>query len=182
MFDSQPKKPARTHFTMCPSYLIISGYIIFSLLSFLICLRILSLLSYHIRKFLIFSCDISIILSSVRKFTRSAVLDSAFRKMEITTAFISQCIQRTITEQAVKIFRICSFMAWKIFTFFILKKLIIFAQNGFLQSKHNHSIIISEQQADRKKCEWHKNCISVGNDTFCPFYHYNIYIFLRTQV
>ena len=72
---------------------------------------------------------------------------------EYTRAIASESIEGTITKQTVKVRLRNSFMAWKIFTFFILKKLIIFAQNGFLQSKHNHSIIISEQQADRKKCE-----------------------------
>ena len=102
--------------------------IFYSLLSLLICLRIFSLFSYHIRKFLVLPCDISIIFSSVRKFTRRTVLDPTFCEVKITAAFISQCIQRTITEQAIEIFRICIFMARKKFTFFMteIRKFFIF--------------------------------------------------------
>ena len=89
----------------------------------------------------------------MRELTIRAIFKSLLIIFEISAAFFSKGIKRAIAEQTVKVLWISSFMAWKIFTFFILKKLIIFAQNGFLQSKHNHSIIISEQQADRKKCE-----------------------------
>ena len=118
--------------------------------------------------------DLIIIVTLMWEITVHAGFYSVFQEFTVSTTGFPECIEGTITKQTVKVRLRNSFMAWKIFTFFILKKLIIFAQNGFLQSKHNHSIIISEQQADRKKCEWHKNCISVGNDTFCPFYHYNI--------
>lgn len=50
------------------------------------------LLPYNFRKLAIFTCNISEVLSSVRKLAFGAVFDPAFRKAKITTTFISQCI------------------------------------------------------------------------------------------
>ena len=88
------------------------------LIRFLHILRlILPLFSYKFSKFLIFACDVSVILSFMRNFASGTILDPAVQESEITSTFIAQCIQRAITEQTVEIIRICSCMAWEIFTF-----------------------------------------------------------------
>lgn len=88
------------------------------LIRFLHILRfILPLFSYKFSKFLIFACDVSVILSFMRNFASGTILDPAVQESKIASTFISQCIQRTITEQTVEIIRICSCMAWEIFTF-----------------------------------------------------------------
>ena len=54
-----------------------------------------------------------------------AILDAALGISEIAATFISQCVQRTVTEKAVKIRGIFALMAWEIFALFILEKLIM---------------------------------------------------------
>ena len=58
----------------------------------LTCFLFFPLLPYNFRKLAIFTCNISEVLSSVRKLAFGAVFDPAFRKAKITTTFISQCI------------------------------------------------------------------------------------------
>ena len=58
----------------------------------LTCFLFFPLLPYNFRKLAIFTCNISEVLSSVRKLAFGAVFDAAFRKAKITTTFISQCI------------------------------------------------------------------------------------------
>ena len=47
---------------------------------------------HHISQFLVFSCDISIVFSLMRKHTVCAVFNSLFRIPEIPTAFLTQSI------------------------------------------------------------------------------------------
>ena len=77
----------------------------------------LSLSADQIRKFLILTGYISIALSLMWKPAIGAVLDSILCESEITAASVSQRIQRTVTEQAVKIIRVSTIMTWKKFTF-----------------------------------------------------------------
>ena len=55
-----------------------------------------------------------------------AVFDALFRITEIASAAFAQCVQRTVTEQAVKTFRVGTLMAGKIFTFSMAEEFIIF--------------------------------------------------------
>ena len=55
----------------------------------------------------------------MRQLTIRAVLKSLIRKLKIPATFITQCIQRAITKQTIKILRVCLFMAWKIFALLI---------------------------------------------------------------
>ena len=57
--------------------------------------------------------------------TRRTVFYARIRVGEIASTFMPQGIQRTITKQTVKLFRIRTCMAWIVFTFPVLKKLIM---------------------------------------------------------
>lgn len=61
----------------------------------------------------------------MRQLAVGAVLYSILRIVKIPAALISKSIQRTVTEQTVEIFRICPFMAWKIFAFSVAEKRIV---------------------------------------------------------
>ena len=61
----------------------------------------------------------------MRQLAVGTVLYSILRIAEVSSALISKSIQRTVTEQTVKIFRICPFMAWKIFAFSVAEKRIV---------------------------------------------------------
>jgi hypothetical protein len=63
----------------------------------------------------------------VRKGTTHAVFNSFIGIGKITAAFTPQCIEGTVTKKAVEVFRIFHFMARKIFTITMLKKLKIYA-------------------------------------------------------
>ena len=54
-----------------------------------------------------------------------AVFDSLFRISEAAAALVSQCIERAVAEQAAEGFRVGIGMAGKIFTFPVLKKIIV---------------------------------------------------------
>jgi hypothetical protein len=45
--------------------------------------------------------------------------------LEIATAVLTHVIQRTIAKQTVEILWLIRLMTWKIFTFFVLKKLVV---------------------------------------------------------
>lgn len=62
----------------------------------------------------------------MRKLTVGTVLDSLFCIAEIPAASIPQCVQGAVTEQTVKILRICALMAGKIFAFFMTEVRIFF--------------------------------------------------------
>ena len=62
----------------------------------------------------------------MRQLTIRAVLKSLTRKLKIPATFITQCIQRAITKQTIKVLRVCPFMAWKIFTLLIAEIGIMF--------------------------------------------------------
>ena len=78
-----------------------------------------SLLFDQLRQFLILSGYISIILSFMRYLTFCTVFYSVLCKPEIPAAVFSQRIQRTITEETIKVLRIRAFMARKVFTLFV---------------------------------------------------------------
>lgn len=61
------------------------------------------------------------------KHTICAILYPFLCILKIPSAFISQRIQRAITEQTVKIIRICVLMAWKILAFFMAEIRILFS-------------------------------------------------------
>ena len=61
------------------------------------------------------------------KHTICAILYPILCISKIPSAFISQRIQWTITEQTVKIIRICILMAWKILAFFMAEIRILFS-------------------------------------------------------
>lgn len=56
------------------------------------------------------------------KLTICTILDAPVIDPEIAAALFTQCIQRAITKQAVKIFRIRPFVAGKIFAFLVTEK------------------------------------------------------------
>jgi hypothetical protein len=67
----------------------------------------------------------AIILPPVRDQTAGAILDPIFRVAKISATLIPQRIQRAVAEKAIKILRICAFMAREKFTSPILKKIVI---------------------------------------------------------
>ena len=85
----------------------------------------LRLLFCQFQNFIHISADILVILPAVWPQAGGAVFNSAFRIGKITTAVFSQGIQRAKAEQAAEMIRIRSPMAGKIFTFFVLKKIIM---------------------------------------------------------
>ena len=70
----------------------------------------------------------------MRKTTVHAGFDSAFQKFTVTATVFAQCIERTIAEEAVKVLLFNPLVAGKIFTFFVLKKFIIFTHNAIIIS------------------------------------------------
>lgn len=74
----------------------------------------------------VFSYDIRVIFPLVRQHTSGTVFDPVLRITEIAAAALSERIQRTITEQTVKILRIFCFMTRKIFAFLMTEKGILF--------------------------------------------------------
>ena len=66
-----------------------------------------------------------IILSEVGSQAAGAILDPIFRIAKSAAAAVAKTIQRTIAEKAAEGFRIRSMMAGKIFTFSVLKKIIM---------------------------------------------------------
>ena len=69
--------------------------------------------------------DALIILPAMGLYASGAILNTAFRIGKAAAAFISQRVQRTITKQTAEAFRVCACMAREIFTFFILKKVVV---------------------------------------------------------
>ena len=67
-------------------------------------------------------CDIPIVIRLMGKRTMTAIFDPVFQKYGIPSAFLSQCIQRAIAEQTVKLLSINPLMTGKKLTLFILKK------------------------------------------------------------
>ena len=67
--------------------------------------------------------NLAVAFAAVRTHTAAAILDPLLRIPKITAAVLPQRIQRTKTEQAVKILRCHCGMAGKIFTFPILHKI-----------------------------------------------------------
>ena len=55
-------------------------------------------------------------------------------KRQVPTTGFPKCIERTITKQTIKVLLRNSFMARKIFTFFVLEKFIIFTHNAVIIS------------------------------------------------
>lgn len=69
---------------------------------------------HHLCKFLIFPGDISVILSFMRKHAVGAVFDSFVPYIwNFLQALSPLCTQRAVTEQAVKVIRVCTFMTRK---------------------------------------------------------------------
>ena len=62
----------------------------------------------------------------MRQSTLTAIFDPRLRIAMITSTLIFQRIQRTVTEQTIKILWMLRLMAWKIFTFRMGKKRILF--------------------------------------------------------
>lgn len=79
----------------------------------------------HFYNLFYFFADTIIILTPVRNQTTTAILDTLFCIREMTAALISEGIQGTEAEKATKAIRICIPMAGKIFTFFVLKKIVM---------------------------------------------------------
>ena len=71
----------------------------------------------HFHQLSILSSNISKIFSFMRKHTACTVFYSFFCDTKIPAAFLSQCIQGAITEEAIKIVFISTFMSGKKFTF-----------------------------------------------------------------
>lgn len=65
----------------------------------------------------------------MRNHAKAAIFRTILRITKITPAFITQCIQRTITEKTVKIFLVRYGMTRKIFTFPIAEEF-VFTHNG----------------------------------------------------
>ena len=77
----------------------------------------------------------------MRTQTIYAGLYSLFSNIKVATAILSQMIERTIAKQAVKILWFISLMTWKIFTFFILEKFVVFHVNAPYNTKTLRLII-----------------------------------------
>lgn len=77
-------------------------------------------------QFLVFSGHVSIVFAFMGQLAVCAVFDPVIGKLEISAAFISQGVQWTVAEQAVEILRVSSFVTWKVFTFSVAEKGIMF--------------------------------------------------------
>ena len=53
------------------------------------------------------------------------ILDAVGQILKSAAATITQSIKRAIAKQAAEGFRICALMAWEIFTFPVLKKIVV---------------------------------------------------------
>ena len=73
--------------------------------------------AHQICQFLVFTDNIGVVLSSVRKHTPRTVLSSGGQDSEVPAASVAQCIQRAVTEKTVEVLWIRSRMARKIFAF-----------------------------------------------------------------
>ena len=71
---------------------------------------------------LILSGHISIVFAFMWQLAVGAVFDPLLSDLKVPAAFIPQCIQWAVTEQAVKVLRVRYFVAGKIFTFFVAEK------------------------------------------------------------
>ena len=72
-----------------------------------------------------FIANLFVVLPDMGFQTVGAVLDAVFRIGEAAAAFVTKAVQRAVAEQAAESFRIGSGMTGKVFTFPILKKIII---------------------------------------------------------
>ena len=70
--------------------------------------------------------DLVIVFAAVRFCTATAILDAVFCIDKATAAAVPQGIQGAITKQAAEILTIHPFMAGEVFTFLILKILVVF--------------------------------------------------------
>ena len=75
----------------------------------------------------------------MRDRTACTILDTLLRVTKVTSAAFTKSIKRTVTEQAVEMFGVYSFMAGKEFTFPVTEKFIVF---GFLLV-HNEKLYIN---------------------------------------
>jgi len=71
----------------------------------------------------------------VGEHTVGAILEASLCILKVSSTLISQCVQRAVTKQAVKILRLVSLMTRKKFTFLMLKKSIFFISEIAV---HNH--------------------------------------------
>ena len=78
---------------------------------------------YDVDYLIVFSDDVIIVFSEMRKVTVGAVLETFLVISEIPSAVISKCVQRAITEKAIEILHILYRMTRKEFAFLMLKKL-----------------------------------------------------------
>ena len=69
--------------------------------------------------------DLFIVFPSVREQAVGTVLNAAFRVGKVTAAAISQRIQRAPAKQTVKLLRIGLTVAGEVFTFLVLKKIVM---------------------------------------------------------
>lgn len=79
---------------------------------------------------------LGVILPPVREDAFCTILNPLFIVLETASALIPQRIERTITEQTVKIFRLISFVAREVFAFAVLKKTVM---PGFNLDVHEFS-------------------------------------------
>ncbi len=70
----------------------------------------------------------------MRKTTVHAGFNPILQKFTVAATAFTQRIERTVAEEAVEVLLFNSLMAGKIFTFFILKKFIIFTHNAIIIS------------------------------------------------
>jgi len=79
----------------------------------------------NLHDFVVFACNIAKIIPLVGKAAFAAVLNALFCVMKITSALVTQGIQRAVAEKAVKIFGVICFMAGKVFTVLMAEKCIL---------------------------------------------------------
>ena len=104
----------RTQFPILASVLFLSIFLCFSHFP------------HQLRQLAVFPGHVTVVLRLMRQLTVRAVFNFLLGHSEIPATFISQCIQRTVAEQTVKVLRICACMARKLFTFLIAEKSIVF--------------------------------------------------------
>ena len=90
------------------------------------CMLILSLFGHGCNYLAKPSANLIVIFFLMWICTCRAILHTIISIGKTASTLVPQQIKRTITEQAVEIFQICSGMTWKIFAVFMRKKLIIF--------------------------------------------------------
>lgn len=102
-------------------------------------LRILCISFFHqLRYFRKTADDQIIIVRHMRYQTVGAVLDALVCILKVSTAALTECIQRTVTEQAVEMFRIRAGMAGEIFTFPVAEKFIMLRLLAAICFSHVH--------------------------------------------